>query len=56
MVVGVDDALAVTGLVLAIPGLLDVLVRGGDYIVKKIDTFRHVDDTLQKSVWRKAWA
>jgi hypothetical protein len=50
MVLGVDDASAIVGLVVAIPGLIDVLVRGGEYIVGKINTFRAVDETLNKLV------
>jgi hypothetical protein len=42
------DALAITGLVVAIPGIIDVLARGGEYIVGKVDTFSTVDETLEK--------
>ena len=44
MAMGADDV----ALVGAILGLIDVLVRGANNIVEKIDTFRHVDETLNK--------
>ena len=44
MVLGADD-IALFG---AILGLIDVLVRGANDIVEKVDTFRHVDEILNK--------
>jgi hypothetical protein len=40
----------VVGIALAIPGLIDVLIRGGEFIVEKIDTYQNVDETLDRYV------
>jgi hypothetical protein len=33
---------------LAVPGVIDVIVRGGEVVYEKVDTFRKVDQTLAK--------
>jgi hypothetical protein len=38
----------IIGVALAIPGLIDVLVRGGEVIVEKVDSYQHVDQTLDR--------
>jgi len=45
---GLGEGLGVAGLLIAIPGLIDVLVRSGDYIMKKIDSFKNTNETLHK--------
>jgi hypothetical protein len=36
------------GLALAIPGLIDVIIRGGEVVYRKIETFRTKHETLIK--------
>ena len=45
---GLGEGLGTAGLLIAIPGLIDVLMRGGDYIMKKVDDFKNTNDTLHK--------
>lgn len=40
------------GAALAVPGLIDVLIRGGAVIVEKVDTYQKVDETLDGYVHR----
>ena len=40
--------LGAIGVGLAVPGVIDVLVRGGEVVYDKIDAFRKVDRTLTK--------
>jgi hypothetical protein len=34
------------GLALAIPGIIDVIIRGGEVVYRKIETFRTKHETL----------
>jgi hypothetical protein len=36
------------GLVLAIPGIIDVVIRGGEEVYQKIETFRKLHESLQR--------
>jgi hypothetical protein len=38
------------GVALAVPGVIDVLVRGGRFIVEKVDSFQNINKTLDVSV------
>jgi len=38
----------IVGISLAIPGLIDVLIRGGGVMVEKIDTLQSIDETLDR--------
>lgn len=40
------------GLALAIPGLIDVIIRGGEVLYRKIETFRTMHETLIRYLWR----
>ena len=36
------------GVALAVPGVIDVIIRGGEAIYEKIDDFRQIDRGLTK--------
>jgi hypothetical protein len=38
------------GLALAIPGMIDVIIRGGEVVYRKIETFRKYRETLMRYV------
>jgi len=38
------------GVSLAVPGAIDVLIRGGLFIVEKVDSYQNIDKTLDGSV------
>lgn len=38
------------GVALGIPGVIDVLIRGGEFLVEKVDLYQHTDDDLNQSV------
>ncbi|KAK5742820.1 hypothetical protein LTR17_003068 [Elasticomyces elasticus] len=38
----------IAGLALAVPGVIDIIIRGGEVVYEKINTFRTVDKTLAK--------
>jgi hypothetical protein len=38
------------GLALAIPGIIDIIIRGGEVVFQKIATFRKYHETLQRYV------
>jgi len=40
----------IVGVALAVPGLIDVLIRGGQAIVEKVDTYQTIDETLDRYV------
>jgi hypothetical protein len=39
------------GLALAIPGLIDVIIRGGEVVYRKIEAFRTKHETLMRYLW-----
>ena len=38
----------VAGLVLAVPGLVDVVLRGGDAVYERVETFKTVDKAVNR--------
>lgn len=45
-----SGVLEIVGLGLAIPGAIDVIIRGGEKVYQKIDEFRKIDQTMTKYV------
>jgi hypothetical protein len=43
------------GLVLAIPGVIDVIIRGREVVYRKIETFQKLHETLQRYVQDRSW-
>jgi hypothetical protein len=36
------------GVALAVPGVIDIIVRGGVAVYEKVDTFRNIDETTRR--------
>jgi hypothetical protein len=46
------------GLALAIPGIIDVIIRGGEVVYRKVETFRTKHETLIRYLslaWTSSW-
>lgn len=41
-----SGVLETVGVAVAVPGVIDVIVRGGEVVYEKIDDFRKIDQTM----------
>ena len=39
------------GVALAVPGVIDMLIRGGLFIAERVDSYQKIDKTLDRSVY-----
>jgi hypothetical protein len=43
------------GFALAIPGIIDVIVRGGEVVYRKVEVFRRQHEVLNRYVQIQSW-